>query len=112
MDDFGLKAHKPARKPRLTQAMKNKRLAFAKKYAAWTKQQWSKVSFSDESTVQQFTTRERYFRRPIGKRFHEKYTKETIKHPTSVMIWGGMSVNGTAGLFFAGWNDHECSTIH
>ena len=23
-----------------------------------------------------------------------------MKHPPSVMIWGGMSVNGTAGLFF------------
>ena len=66
VDDFGLKAHKPARKPRLTQAMKNKRLAFAKKHATWTKQQRSKVLFSDESTVQlQFTTRKRYVRRPI-----------------------------------------------
>ena len=23
-----------------------------------------------------------------------------MKHPPSVMIWGGMSVNGMAGLFF------------
>ena len=56
--------------------------------------------FSDESTVQQFTTRKRYVRRPIGKRFDERYTLQTMKHPPSVMIWGGMSVNGTAGLFF------------
>ena len=66
VDDFGLEAHKPARKPRLTQAMKNKRLALAKKHVSWTKQQWGKVLFSDESTVQQFTTRKRYVRRPIG----------------------------------------------
>ena len=33
LDDIGLKAHKLARKPRLTQAMKNKRFAFAKKRA-------------------------------------------------------------------------------
>ena len=45
VDDFGLKAHKPARKPRLPQAMKNKLLAFAKKHATWTKHQWSKVLF-------------------------------------------------------------------
>ena len=37
VDDFDLKAHKPARKSRLPQAMKNKRLAFAKKHATWTK---------------------------------------------------------------------------
>ena len=81
VDDFGLKAYKPARKPRLTQAMKNKRLAFAKKHATRTKQQWSKVLFSDESTVQQLTTRRRYIRRPIGKQFHEKNTIQTMKHP-------------------------------
>ena len=56
--------------------------------------------FSDESTVQQFTTRKRYVRRPTGKRFDERYTTQTMKHPPSVMIWGGMFVNGTAGLFF------------
>ena len=80
--------------------MKNKRLALAKKHATWTKQQWSEVLFSDESTVQEFTTRKRYVRRPIGNRFHEKYTIQTMKHPPSVMIWGGMPVNGTTGLFF------------
>ena len=63
-DDFGLKTHQSARKPRLTQAMKSKCLAFAKKHATWTKQQWSKVLFSDKSTLQQFTTRKRYVRRP------------------------------------------------
>ena len=36
VDDFDLKAHKP----RLTQAMKSKRLAFAKKHVKWTIQQW------------------------------------------------------------------------
>ena len=56
--------------------------------------------FSDESTVERFTTRKRYIRRPTGKRFDERYTTQTMKQPPSVMIWGGMSVNGTAGLFF------------
>ena len=100
VDDFGLKAHKPARKPRLTQAMKVKRLAFAKKHVQWTIQQWHQVLFTDESSVQQFTTRNRYVRRPSGKRFDDRYTIQTMKHPPSVMIWGGMSLNGTAGLFF------------
>ena len=100
LDDFGLKVHKPARKPRLTQAMKNKRLAFAKKLATCTKQQWSEVLFSDESTVQKFTTRKRYVGRPIGKRFHKKYTIQTMKHPLSVMIWGvGQSMGQLFGTF-------------
>ena len=45
VDDFGLKARKPAKKPRLTSAMKVKRLGFAKKHAKWTIQQWQQVFF-------------------------------------------------------------------
>ena len=100
VDDFGLKSHKPAKKPRLTPAMKVKRLRFAKKHVRWTLQQWQQVFFSDESTIQQFNVRKRHVRRPVGKRYEERYTSQAMKHPPSVMIWGGMSVNGTAGLFF------------
>ena len=100
MDDFGLKAHKPARKACLKQAMKNRRLAFAKKNAIWTKQQWSKVLIFDESTVQQFTTRKRCNRRPIGTQFDERYTTQTMKDPPNVMIWGGMSVMEELDSFF------------
>lgn len=100
VNDFGLKSYKPAKKPRLTPAMKLKRLRFARKHVKWTLQQWQQVLFSDESTVQQFNARKRHVRRPVGTRFQERYTTQTMKHPPSVMIWGGMSVNGTAGLYF------------
>ena len=56
--------------------------------------------FSDESTVQQFTTSKRYVHRPTGKQFDEWYTTQTMKHSPSVMIWGEMFVNGMARLFF------------
>ena len=54
--------------------MKAKRLVFAKKHAKRMIQQWQQVFFSDESTVQQFTTRKLYAHRPTGKRFDERYT--------------------------------------
>ena len=97
---FVLKAHKPAKKPRLTLAMKAKRLGFAKEHAKWTIQQWQQVFFFDECTVQQLATCKRHVCRSTGKQFDKRYTTQTTKHPASVMIWGGMSVNGTAGLFF------------
>ena len=50
--DFGLKAFKPAKKPRLTPAMKLKRLNFAKKHINWSREQWSRVIFLDESCIQ------------------------------------------------------------
>jgi len=111
-DEFGLKSRKPARKPRLTQAMKLKRLQFAKKYKDWTSQQWSRVLFSDETTVQQFASRKRTARRPPGTRYNERFTQQTMKHPPSVMIWGAISTQGTASLFFLDpGNHHEWQKI-
>ena len=97
VNEFGIKSHKPAKKPR---PMKAKRVIFANKYADWSEKQWGKVLFSDESTIQQFGTRKQQVRRPVGTRFEDRYTVATMKHPPSVMIWGAMSSNGTAGLFF------------
>ena len=87
VSDFGLKSCKPAKKPRLAPAMKVKRLAFAKKYVTWTLFQWRRVLFSDESSIQQFNARKRHVRKPVGKRFGERYTVQTMKHPPCVMMW-------------------------
>ena len=100
VNEFSLKSHKPVEKPRLIEAMKAKRVIFANKSADWSEKQWGKVLFSDESTIQQFGSRKQQVRRPVGTRFEERYTVATMKHPPSVMIWDGMSSNGTAGLFF------------
>ena len=48
--EFNLKSYKPAKKPRLTAAMKAKCLQFANNHQHWTAEQWGKVLFSDEST--------------------------------------------------------------
>jgi len=56
--------------------------------------------FSDECTLQQFVVRKRHVRRPRGKRFNEKYTISTMKHPPSQMIWGAISEHGVAGVSF------------
>ena len=88
VNDFGLKSCKPAKKPRLTPTVKLKRLAFAKKHVSWTVQQWEKVLFSDESTLQQFNSRKLFIRRHSGQRFNKNFTMQTMKHPLSVMIWG------------------------
>jgi len=99
-DEFGLKSRKPARKPRLAPAMKLKRLQFAKKYKDWTSQQWSRVLFSDETTIQQFASRKRTVRRPPGTRYNDRFTQQTMKHLLSVMIWAAISIQGMASLFF------------
>ncbi len=54
---LGLPARNAAKKPLLTHRMKMKRLAFAKKYLNWSKQQWINVMFSDESTFRLVNSR-------------------------------------------------------
>ena len=41
--EFNMKSYKPAKKPRLTAAMKAKRLQFANNHQHWTAEQWGKV---------------------------------------------------------------------
>ena len=49
--EFGLKSCKPARKPRLTQAMKKYRLDFAKRHANWDTEMWKKKHFLHTSLL-------------------------------------------------------------
>ena len=72
--EFGLKSRKPAAKSRPTPAMKKKQLDFAKHSGHWMPMDWEKVLFSDESTFQQFNSRKKHVRQPIGNCFNQRYT--------------------------------------
>ena len=100
--DLGLPCRRAAKKPMLTAAMKKKRLAFCHKYKKWTKEQWRKVMFSDESTFRMVRGASNVVRRPRRvSRYEEKYTVKTVKHPDSVMVWGAFDgVYGRGGLYF------------
>ena len=98
--EFNLKSYKPAKKPKLTAAMKAERLEFTNNHQHWTAEQWGKVLFSDESTFQQFVVQKRHVCRPTGKRFDERYTISTVKHPPSQIVLWAMSRNGVAALSF------------
>jgi transposase len=98
-DDFGLKAHRPARKPALSKKNIMDRVAFCRRYEHWSQDDWSKVLFSDETMVRQFTTYTPHVRRPPGTRFEARYTVPVVKHSPSVMIWGCLSVTGPGALW-------------
>lgn len=42
--EAGLRAYRPRKKPKLTTAMKKKRLLWAKQFATWTEEDWKRVS--------------------------------------------------------------------
>lgn len=96
----GLRAYRPATKPRLSKKNIKDRLAFCKAYKEWTIDQWRRVMFSDESTLTQHTTFARHVRRPPGKRFHQSYTIPTVKGAPKIMVWGAIASSGRCGLWF------------
>ena len=89
-----------ARKPLLSLRNVIKRLAFAKKHVKWTKKMWKKVLFTDKSKFELFgTKRRRFVRRFPGERFKKECLVPTVKHGGgSVMVWGGICVNGVTPL--------------
>ena len=100
--DLLLPCRTAARKPLLNERMRKARLAFANKYKHWTSEQWSTVMWSDESTFQSFRNVPGKVRRPsTASRYDPKFTMPTVKHPTSVMVWGCFSASGgRGGLYF------------
>jgi hypothetical protein len=70
-----------ARKPLLMKKNVAKRLKFALEHKKWTKEQWSKVLWSDESKFELFVTKCRTFvRRMINERFQKNCVIPTVKH--------------------------------
>ena len=100
--DLDLQSCKPAKKPLITERMKTKRLAFAKKYSHWTTEQWRKMMLFDERNFQVFKMGSTTMRHPRSSdRFDPRYIVLTVKLPLSVMVWKCFSEKkGRGGLYF------------
>lgn len=100
VNQFNLRAHRPAKKPLLTPNQRKKRLQFCKRYSNWTIDDWKEVLFSDESLFSQFGSQVSLVRRPPNTRFCIRYTAPTVKHCKKVMVWGCFSGMGRGSLYF------------
>lgn len=98
-DDLLLRSYKARKKPLLTVAQKKKRINFAKKYRVWTEEDWKKVLWTDEATFNVTGSGGKRVYRPMGSDPHlPQYTDKTVKHPASLMVWGGFSFGGVGDL--------------
>lgn len=97
---WNLRGSVAARKPLLSARNIKKRLAFARHHVKWSKKQWAKVLFTDESKFELFGSKRRVFvRRMPGERFIKQCLIPTVKHGGgSVMVWGGICSNGVTRL--------------
>ena len=88
-----LRARRPAKCPALTDAHRAARLQWARQHRRWTRQDWGRVLFSDES---RFCLRSIDGRLRVWRRRGERYTDVCVQPAVafgggSVMIWGGIS---------------------
>lgn len=99
LQNMGWDSRVPAKKPLLTNKMKRARLEWAKMYRNWTPDDWRSVLFSDES---RFNLHGHDGMNRVRRRKGEKYLPEcllrTVKHPTSIMVWGCISGYGIGEL--------------
>ena len=101
LEQLKLPSRKMARKPLLTEKMKEKRLVFAHQYGHWTADDWKLVMFSDESHFELQFSRATRCRRPIGSdRFNPRFTRKTVKHAAKIMAWGCFSWKGRGSIEF------------
>ena len=97
--DFGLYAFKPCSKPLLKAKNIKARLAWAKKHADWTHEQWKRVLWTDESPFQLFNSGRPQVRRRKGERLQPGKTKKTVKHGGGkIQVWGCFHSQGVGYL--------------
>lgn len=97
--ELGFYCRRPRKKPRLTPAMRTKRLLWARQVENWTLDDWRNVCFSDESSFQILSDTTMFVRRKSGEQFNTDCVVNTIKHPTSVMMWAVISGKGVGRLY-------------
>lgn len=86
---MGFRRQFPNRKPLLTDRHKKARLEWCLKNR---ERDWSRVVFTDETTLR-FTP----YRQKVLVR-NSRPTVGTVKHPPSLMLWGGISVRGATPI--------------
>lgn len=97
-DRLKLAARRPAKKPLLNPEQRKRRLEFCMQNEERPPEYWNGVLWSDECSIDQFGNMKTTVRRPVGERYNPRYTRPTMKHPESVMIWACFSSSGRGAL--------------
>jgi len=98
--DEGLPARAPRKKPYLKAKHRLKRLIWAKQHRHWTKEDWRRVIFTDESSFEVGKPSGRILvRRRVGEEFKEECVMPTFKSGrSSSNNWGGIYFNRRSEL--------------
>ena len=94
----GRKARRPIKKQLLTQRMKEKRLVWAQLLQSWTKEDWRRVMFSDETMFTCEGKQARYVRRSRNESISEHHMVQRTKTAAKRMYWGCMTYHGVGPI--------------
>lgn len=83
-----------------------RRLSFAQGYGGWTKEEWGRVIFSDETHVEVWGRTRVWVQRPAGAAFDPKYFSQRMPHSERVSLWGCFCARGVgqAEIFVGEFN--------
>jgi transposase len=95
-DTFG--SYWAASKPFISDKNKEHRLQWCEARKNWSKEQWRKVLWTDESPfVLRYNAKKRVWRRP-GERYKPGCMTATVKHDVKIMVWGCFTAHGVGNL--------------
>ena len=86
--------------PLLTITHKQRRLDFAKKHKSWSKEDWKRVLWTDESPFSMFREcGKNYVRRRPGEEFNPECVTLTMKHGGGkIQVWGCFTARGVGDI--------------
>ena len=99
LNKFGLHGRALLKKPLLLPRNVAARIDFANKYKNWTKDDWKRVIWSDETKIcLHGSDGRRWTWRKPGEMLKPKDVKQTRKFDKSIMVWGCLNSTGTGSI--------------
>lgn len=95
---LGLKAYRRAQKPKLSKKQQKKRVEFCESIKNWTKKDFQKVVWSDESMFELEHSSNPQNDRVWAKEKASVPPRLVSKHPAKIMVWGAMSAQALTEL--------------
>lgn len=100
LEPFGIKKWLAKKRPLLTQKSATARLRWAQTYASWTEEEWQKVLFSDECSVERGAGHKRrwVFRYPREQYHNDKLQTYNKSKEIRVMVWAAIQSHESSDL--------------
>ena len=97
--DLEYRRHVARKTPLITARQQRNRLAYAKEKIRWRKKKWRDVLFTDEATFTVTGNRSYYVRRrPGSDPYDPKFTRQCVKQPDRLMVWGAIGYHAPGPL--------------